>query len=108
MDAGDADGADALLSLAALANAEEDDDLPGLKLPASAQRELEEKLESLAAQAAEAAPSRPRRSRTTPAKADVRPLIPQPCMLAPMPASLQVSLHQDRVDSCDSCSEINM
>jgi hypothetical protein len=74
MDAGDADGADALLSLAAMTRDADDDNLPGLKLPASAQRELEEKLESLAAQAVEAGPcvrDRPKRNRTTPAKVDV-------------------------------------
>ncbi len=70
MDAGDADGADALLSLAALAN--EAANMPLPPLPESVTRELESKLDDLAAQAAEPRNERPRRARTAPARADVR------------------------------------
>lgn len=73
MDAGDADGADALLSLAALANEAANIALP--PLPASAARELESKLDDLAKQAG-AEPSssgreRPRRHTKPPPRADV-------------------------------------
>lgn len=73
MDAGDADGADALLSLAALANEAANIALP--PLPASAARELESKLDDLAKQAG-AEPSssgreRPKRHTKPPPRADV-------------------------------------
>ena len=76
MDAGDADGADALLSLAALAN--DAMGFPtGVCLPEAATRELEAKLEAAtaAAEAAQAdgnAKDRPKRQRREPLRADVR------------------------------------
>lgn len=73
VDAGDADGADALLSLAALAN--EAANMPLPPLPELAARELESKLNDLAAQASEpsAVRDRPRRTSKAPPRADVRP-----------------------------------
>lgn len=89
MDAGDADGADALLSLAALANDAMGDyggGVPGL--PEAATRELEAKLEAATAaaeaaaaqQADAAAHERPKRQRREPLRADVRAASPF-CML---------------------------
>ncbi|EIE20316.1 hypothetical protein COCSUDRAFT_67577 [Coccomyxa subellipsoidea C-169] len=84
VDAGDADGADALLSLAALAN--EAANMPLPPLPELAARELESKLNDLAAQAAEpssALRDRPKRASKPPPRADESPPPPPPSVRKP-------------------------
>ncbi|KAK9904239.1 hypothetical protein WJX75_007439 [Coccomyxa subellipsoidea] len=97
VDAGDADGADALLSLAALAN--EAANMPLPPLPELAARELESKLNDLAAQASEpsAVRDRPRRISKAPPRADESP--PPPPSTRKVPVSARKKREERREEA---------